>query len=111
MERTLRRDRGPARPAFHRGGYTDITDGKEAEVAEGHALLLSAPAPMELTIPAEIGNYLPLEVKLNIVLEVAFNSSQPGTRRADGLPLHFPRIKAVRCDKNVNSVDTALVRS
>jgi hypothetical protein len=34
---------------------------------------------MEFTMPAEIGNYLPLEVKLNIVLEVAFNSSQPGT--------------------------------
>ena len=32
---------------------------------------------MEFTIPAEIGNYLPLEVKLNIVLEVAFNSTSP----------------------------------
>lgn len=75
-------------------GYTDITDGKETEVAEVHALLLSPPAPMEFTIPADIGNYLPLEVKLNIVLEVAFNSSQPGMRHAGGLPLHFPRIKA-----------------
>jgi len=44
---------------------------------------------MEFTMPAEIGNYLPLEVKLNIVLEVAFNSSQPGMRHAGGLPLHF----------------------
>jgi hypothetical protein len=61
---------------------------------------------MEFKIPAEIGNYLPLEVKLNIVLEVAFNSSQPGLRDAGGLPLHFPRIKAVRYDKNVDSVDT-----
>jgi ATP-dependent DNA ligase len=61
---------------------------------------------MEFTMPAEIGNYLPLEVKLNIVLEVAFNSSQPGMRHAGGLPLRFPRIKAVRRDKNVHSVDT-----
>jgi hypothetical protein len=55
--------------------------------------------------PVEIGNYLPLEVKLNIVLEVAFNSSQPGMRHAGGLLLHFPTIKAVRRDKNVDSVD------
>jgi hypothetical protein len=61
---------------------------------------------MEFTIPADIGNYLPLEVKLNIVLEVAFNSSQPGMRHAGGLPLHFPRIKALRRDKNADSVDT-----
>jgi hypothetical protein len=61
---------------------------------------------MEFTMPAEIGNYLPLEVKLNIVLEAAFNSSQPGMRHAGGLPLRFPRIKVVRCDKNVDSVDT-----
>jgi hypothetical protein len=61
---------------------------------------------MEFTIPAEIGNYLPLDVKLNIVLEVAFDSSQPGVRHVGGLPLHFPRIKAVRRDKNVDSVDT-----
>jgi hypothetical protein len=60
---------------------------------------------MEFTIPAVIGDYLPLEVKLNIVLEVAFNSIQPGARHASGLPLHFPRIKAVLCDKNVDSVD------
>jgi hypothetical protein len=61
---------------------------------------------MEFTIPAVIGDYLPLEVKLNIVLEVVFNSTQPGTRHASELPLHLPRIKAVLCDKNVDSVDT-----
>jgi hypothetical protein len=61
---------------------------------------------MEFTLPAEIGNYLPLKVRLNIVLEVAVNSSQPGMRHADGLPLHFPRIKAARGDKNADSVDT-----
>jgi hypothetical protein len=45
---------------------------------------------MEFTMPAEIGNYLPLEVKLNIVLEIAFDSSQPGPRHASGLPA-FPK--------------------
>jgi len=45
---------------------------------------------MEFRIPAEIGNYLPLEMKLNIVLEVAFDSSQPGTCHASGLPA-FPK--------------------
>jgi len=96
---------GPPAPSSTATGYIDFTDGKETEVAEVHALLLSPPAPMEFTIPAE-SNYLPLEVKLNIVLEVAFNSRQPGMRHAGGLPLHFPRIKAVRRDKNADSVDT-----
>jgi hypothetical protein len=58
--------------------------GRRSQIAEVH--VLSPPAP--------------LEVKLNIALEVAFNSSQPGMRHAGGLPLHFPRIKAVKCDKN-----------
>jgi len=74
----------PATPSSTATGYTDITDGKKTEVAEVYALLLSPPAPMEFTIPAEIGNYLPLEVKPNIVLEVAFNSQesrQPGVTR------------------------------
>ena len=66
---------------------------------------------MEFTMPAEIGNYLPLEVKLNIVLEAAFNSSQPGMRHAGGLPLRFLRIKAVRCDKNVEFRRHPSVRS
>jgi DNA ligase 1 len=46
------------------------------------------------------------EVKPEIVLEVAFNSIQPSTRHASGLALRFPRIKAIRRDKNVDSIDT-----
>lgn len=42
----------------------------------------------------------------NVVLEVAFNSIQPSTRHASGLALRFPRIKAIRRDKNVDSIDT-----
>ena len=55
-------------------------------MTEVHALLLSPPAPMEFMIPADIGNHVPLKVKLNIVLEVAFDSSQPGMCHAGGLP-------------------------
>ena len=46
------------------------------------------------------------EVKPDIVLEVAFDSIQPSTRHASGLALRFPRIKAIRPDKNVDSIDT-----
>jgi DNA ligase 1 len=46
------------------------------------------------------------EVKPDIVLEVAFNSIQPSTRHASGLALRFPRIKAIRRDKNVDVIDT-----
>jgi ATP-dependent DNA ligase I len=46
------------------------------------------------------------EVKPDIVLEVAFNSIQPSARHASGLALRFPRIKAIRRDKNVDAVDT-----
>ena len=46
------------------------------------------------------------EVKPEIVLEVAFNSIQPSTRHASGLALRFPRIKAIRRDKNVAAIDT-----
>jgi DNA ligase-1 len=46
------------------------------------------------------------EVKPDIVLEVAFNSIQPSTRHASGLALRFPRIKAIRRDKTVDSIDT-----
>jgi DNA ligase-1 len=45
-------------------------------------------------------------VQPNIVLEVAFNSIQPSTRHASGLALRFPRIKAIRRDKKVDSIDT-----
>jgi DNA ligase 1 len=53
---------------------------------------------------ADHGRYR--EVKPDIVLEVAFNSIQPSTRHASGLALRFPRIKAIRSDKNVDSIDT-----
>ena len=46
------------------------------------------------------------EVKPDIVLEVAFNSIQPSTRHASGLALRFPRIKAIRRDKNIEAIDT-----
>ena len=46
------------------------------------------------------------EVKPDIVLEVAFNSIQPSTRHASGLALRFPRIKAIRRDKTVETIDT-----
>jgi DNA ligase-1 len=45
-------------------------------------------------------------VKPDVVLEVAFNSIQPSTRHASGLALRFPRIKTIRHDKNVDSIDT-----
>ena len=46
------------------------------------------------------------EVKPDIVLEVAFNAIQQSTRHASGLALRFPRIKAIRRDKNVDAIDT-----
>jgi DNA ligase-1 len=46
------------------------------------------------------------EVKPDIVLEVAFDSIQPSTRHASGLAMRFPRIKAIRRDKNVDAIDT-----
>ena len=46
------------------------------------------------------------EVKPNIVLEVGFDSIQPSSRHASGLALRFPRIKAIRRDKNVDAIDT-----
>ena len=46
------------------------------------------------------------KVNPNVVLEVAFNSIHPSTRHASGLALRFPRIKAIRRDKNVDSIDT-----
>jgi DNA ligase 1 len=46
------------------------------------------------------------EVKPDVVLEVAFNSIQPSTRHPSGLALRFPRIKAIRRDKTVDTIDT-----
>ncbi|MEP6810967.1 MAG: ATP-dependent DNA ligase, partial [Chthoniobacterales bacterium] len=47
-----------------------------------------------------------LEVKPDIVLEIAFDAVQPSTRHASGLALRFPRIKAIRRDKTVDAIDT-----
>ena len=46
------------------------------------------------------------EVKPDVVLEVAFDSVQPSTRHASGLALRFPRIKAIRRDKTIETIDT-----
>ncbi|HEU0208060.1 MAG TPA: ATP-dependent DNA ligase [Candidatus Udaeobacter sp.] len=53
---------------------------------------------------ADHGRYC--TVKPDVVLEIAFNAIQPSTRHASGLALRFPRIKAIRRDKNVDSIDT-----
>ena len=74
--------------------YSGLTDAEIAELTEHFK---------QNTI-ADHGRYR--EVKPDIVLEVAFNSIQPSTRHASGLALRFPRIKAIRRDKNVEAIDT-----
>jgi DNA ligase-1 len=74
--------------------YSGLTDGEIAELTEHFK---------QNTI-ADLGRYR--KVKPNVVLEVAFNSIQPSARHASGLALRFPRIKAIRRDKNVDSIDT-----
>ncbi len=74
--------------------YSGLTDAEIAELTEHFK---------QNTI-ADHGRYR--EVKPDIVLEVAFNSIQPSARHASGLALRFPRIKAIRRDKNINSIDT-----
>jgi ATP-dependent DNA ligase I len=74
--------------------YSGLTDAEIAELTEHFK---------QNTI-ADHGRYR--EVKPDIVLEIAFNSIQPSTRHASGLALRFPRIKAIRRDKNVEAIDT-----
>jgi DNA ligase-1 len=74
--------------------YSGLTDVEIAELTEHFK---------QNTI-ADLGRYR--RVRPNVVLEVAFNSIQPSTRHASGLALRFPRIKAIRRDKNVDSIDT-----
>jgi DNA ligase-1 len=74
--------------------YSGLTDAEIAELTEHFK---------QRTITNH-GRYC--EVKPDIVLEVAFNSIQPSTRHASGLALRFPRIKAIRRDKSVDSIDT-----
>jgi len=74
--------------------YSGLTDTEIAELTEHFK---------QNTI-ADHGRYR--EVKPDVILEVAFNSIQPSTRHASGLALRFPRIKTIRRDKNVDSIDT-----
>jgi DNA ligase-1 len=74
--------------------YSGLTDVEIAELTEH----------FKQNTTADHGRYR--RVKPNVVLEVAFNSIQPSTRHASGLALRFPRIKAIRRDKNVDSIDT-----
>ena len=74
--------------------YSGLTDAEIAELTEHFK---------QNTI-ANHGRYR--RVKPDVVLEVAFNSIQPSTRHASGLALRFPRIKAIRRDKDVGSIDT-----
>jgi DNA ligase-1 len=74
--------------------YSGLTDVEIAELTEHFK---------QNTI-VDRGRYL--EVKPDIVLEVAFDSIQRSARHASGLALRFPRIKAVRREKNVDAIDT-----
>ena len=74
--------------------YSGLTDVEIAELTEH----------FKQNTVVDHGRYR--EVKPEIVLEVAFNSIQPSTRHASGLALRFPRIKAIRRDKNVDAIDT-----
>ncbi|HEY3601811.1 MAG TPA: DNA ligase, partial [Chthoniobacterales bacterium] len=74
--------------------YSGLTDAEIAELTEH----------FRKNATNDRGRYL--EVKPDIVLEVAFNSIQPSNRHASGLALRFPRIKAIRRDKTVDAIDT-----
>lgn len=74
--------------------YSGLTDAEIAELTEH----------FKQNTVVDHGRYR--RVKPDVVLEVAFNSIQPSTRHASGLALRFPRIKAIRRDKNVDSIDT-----
>jgi DNA ligase-1 len=74
--------------------YSGLTDGEIAELTDY----------FKQNTLADLGRYR--KVKPDVVLEIAFNSIHPSTRHASGLALRFPRIKAIRRDKNVDSIDT-----
>ena len=74
--------------------YSGLTDVEIAELTEH----------FRRNAISDRGRYL--EVKPDIVLEVAFDSIQPSTRHASGLALRFPRIKAIRRDKTPDAIDT-----
>ena len=74
--------------------YSGLTDAEIAELTEH----------FKRNTIVDRGRYR--EVKPDIVLEIAFNSIQPSARHASGLALRFPRIKRIRRDKNVDTIDT-----
>ena len=74
--------------------YSGLTDAEISELTEHFK---------QNTI-AEHGRYR--EVKPDVILEVAFNSIQPSPRHSSGLALRFPRIKAIRRDKDLKAIDT-----
>jgi len=74
--------------------YSGLTDVEIAELTEHFK---------KQTI-ANHGRYR--EVKPDTVLEIAFDSIQPSLRHESGLALRFPRIKAIRHDKTVDTIDT-----
>ena len=74
--------------------YSGLTDAEIAELTEH----------FKQSTLADHGRYR--EVKPDVILEVAFNSIHPSRRHASGLALRFPRIKAIRRDKNVDTIDT-----
>jgi DNA ligase-1 len=74
--------------------YSGLTDVEIAELTEH----------FRKNAIVDRGRYL--EVKPDVVLEIAFDSIQPSTRHASGLALRFPRIKAIRRDKSVDAIDT-----
>ena len=74
--------------------YSGLTDTEIAELTDH----------FKQNTVADHGRYR--EVKPDVILEVAFNSIQPSPRHASGLALRFPRIKAIRRDKNVEAIDT-----
>lgn len=55
------------------------------------------------TIEKKRGTHI---VDPDIVLEIAFDSINPGKRHNSGLALRFPRIKAIRRDKTIADIDT-----
>ncbi len=66
--------------------------------------ILGLTAHFQQNILATRGKYH--EVKPDVVLEIAFDSIQPSTRHTSGLSMRFPRIKALRRDKNPVEIDT-----
>ncbi|HZR05362.1 MAG TPA: ATP-dependent DNA ligase [Candidatus Udaeobacter sp.] len=74
--------------------YSGLTDTEIAELT----------AHFKQNTIADHGRYR--EVKPDVILEVAFNSIQPSSRHASGLALRFPRIKTIRRDKTIDSIDT-----